>query len=203
MPWINFRSSPVTFEHFRGGEGRTNIWQIEITFPIRRNGNYKENIYTAHIVTCSHAIRSKANGKQTIVTSSPFHTSQRSLRIANFTIKGYQKGFSSNRAKEIRTQIPQGGLLSWMLRLQEGNPQLRYFLSVRVFLKITLLSCSKLWTLSAVTLSNYRCVWLQAFHRFTYILLSRVVMLRTAVRKLGYPYNKNQQDVLFTVNLFQ
>jgi len=68
---------------------------------MRRNANYKENIYTAHIVTCSHAIRREANGKQTIVTSSPLHTSQGCHRIANFTIRGYQKGFSSNRAKEI------------------------------------------------------------------------------------------------------
>ena len=82
-PWLSKTS--------RGG--RTNIWQIEITFPIGRNANFKENIYTAHIVTCSHAIRGEANGKQTIVTSSPLHTSQCCLRIANFTIKGHQKGF--------------------------------------------------------------------------------------------------------------
>jgi len=126
-PWLSNTS--------RGG--RTNIWQIEITFPIRRNANYKENIYTAHIVTCSRAIRREANGKQTSVTSSQLHTSQCSLRIANFTIKGYQKGFSNNRANEISAQIPQGGLLSWMLRQLAGNMHLGYFLNLRVFLKVT------------------------------------------------------------------
>lgn len=85
------------------GVGRTNIWQIEITFPIRRNANYKENICTAHIVTCSHAIRGEANGKQTVVTCSLLHTYRCYLRIVNFTIKWYHKSFSSKRANEIRT----------------------------------------------------------------------------------------------------
>jgi hypothetical protein len=92
---------PMIFEHFQR-EGRTNIRQIEITFPIRIDANYKENIYTAHIATCSHAIRRQANGKQTVITRPPLHTSQRCLKIANFTVKGYQKGFSITRAKKIR-----------------------------------------------------------------------------------------------------
>ena len=102
--WIKWQCHELTsplphdFRTLQGGGGRTNIRQIEITFPIRRKANYKENVYTAHIVTCSHAARIEANGKQTIITSLQLHTSQCCLRIANFTIKKYQKVFSSNRA---------------------------------------------------------------------------------------------------------
>jgi hypothetical protein len=97
---VNYPFYSTIFEHFQSG--RTNIPRIEITFPIIIDANYKENIYTAHIATCSHAIRSEANGKQTVVTRPPLHTSQCCLKIANFPVKEYQKGFSITRAKNIR-----------------------------------------------------------------------------------------------------
>lgn len=92
---------PITFTHFKKEE--ENILTNSDNRFIRGKWSYEGNIYTVYFSTHGHFTEARPNGKQTVVISSPLHTSQCCLRLVTCALQGDTKGFLRHHIMETRT----------------------------------------------------------------------------------------------------